>query len=823
MKQKIQAMLADMNTGLIDREQAIKAALLSVLAAENLVLIGPPGTAKSMVSRRVAQHIQATQGSQSPHGGSGSYFEYLLTKFSTPEEIFGPLSISELKADRFRRNTAGYLPTAEIAFLDEIFKSSSSILNALLTILNERVFHNGNQPQHVPLRSLISASNELPSGQEELSALYDRFLMRCFVGPVREEHLLRLFETTAVVYQPTWLLTVQDFQAVDAAAQQVRIPPTVGEAIRGIWAAHKEAFKEDRREYLSDRRLVKLLKLLRVSAATNQRTEVDLSDAMLLQHCLWNHPDNMDKVREIVITTLQRHSEMVPVDDEDTDLDVYVVGGDGKQLVQQPRQTPKPATTGSQLAVVSSNQALAARGNALSVSPMRSLPPTRTRTKGFMGSGTAQDPLRIANAEDLISLDDPDISLAGYHFVQTDDIDCSAISHWPSFEFKGHYDGRGKCISKLSGGNAGVFRRIQATSSVVHLRLEACALAQTAEKSSIKNCQVHAAHLLGEASEVQVTDCQVSGASLVTGNASSTKITHCQVTGGGLVVGDASSTQITDCQVTGGNLVTGNATSTQITDCQVTGGSLVKWGVTSTQITDCQVGGGAVVEGDARESRIIRCGVSDGLPLVVGAAFKTQIEDCSVVLDWSPSMCGQYIGPIARWLADGCVVERCFAAGRCDATADAIAFTFVGPRDVYFGGIVGEGHNSAIRHCAVGSIELLVRFSKEIKRIVHAKTSLQLQNNASIDTNPGQDEPDGPDGKTVAAARFNQRFFEGSLGWDFDTVWQWDAANNRPALRFAAPAPQASEAGPAATLDTAASGKPLEDLLTRQVQANIWL
>ena len=463
MKQKIQALLSEMNTGLIDREHALKAALLTVLAAENLVLIGPPGTAKSMVSRRVAQHIQTTtNGSHQPDDGSGSYFEYLLTKFSTPEEIFGPLSISELKADRFRRNTAGYLPTAEIAFLDEIFKSSSSILNSLLTILNERIFHNGNQPQHVPLRSLISASNELPSGQEELSALYDRFLMRTFVGPVREEHLHRLFDAPGAAHQPTLQLTAQDFQAVDAAAQQVRMPPEVGEAIRGIWAAHKEAFKEDRREYLSDRRLVKLLKLLRVSAATNYRSEVDLSDAMLLQHCLWNHPDNMDKVREIVITTLQKHSAMVPVDGEHADRTegVYVVGSDGRQLVQQPRQMQQAtANTGSQLAVPSGSRQLAraaAIRTALSVSSMRALPPTKTRTKGFMGSGTAQDPLRITNADDLISLDDPDIGLAGYHFVQTDDIDCTAISHWPSFEFKGHYDGNGKTIRNVNSMGGGI-------------------------------------------------------------------------------------------------------------------------------------------------------------------------------------------------------------------------------------------------------------------------------------------------------------------------------------------------------------------------------
>ena len=273
MKQKIQTLLADMNTGLIDREPAIKAALLSLFAAENLVLIGPPGTAKSMVARRVAQHIQTGdhaaalqdnshpspgnhhQADTGPHDAS-RYFEYLLTKFSTPEEIFGPLSISELKADRFRRNTAGYLPTAQVAFLDEIFKASSSILN------------------------------ELPTGQEELGALYDRFLMRMFVGPVRDDQRHRLFDTPSEAHQATAPITERDLQAVDAAAQQVTIPQTVREAIRGIWVAHQDAFKEDRRETLSDRRLVKLLKLLRVSAATNHRTEVDLSDVMLLQHCL---------------------------------------------------------------------------------------------------------------------------------------------------------------------------------------------------------------------------------------------------------------------------------------------------------------------------------------------------------------------------------------------------------------------------------------------------------------------------------------------------------------------------------------------------------
>ncbi len=126
MKQKIQTLLTQMNHGLVEREEAIKTALLTVLSGENLVLIGPPGTGKSMIARRIAEILET-------HQDTG-YFEYLLTKFSTPEEIFGPLSITELKADRFKRNTTGYLPTVQIAFLDEIFKASSSILNSLLTI-----------------------------------------------------------------------------------------------------------------------------------------------------------------------------------------------------------------------------------------------------------------------------------------------------------------------------------------------------------------------------------------------------------------------------------------------------------------------------------------------------------------------------------------------------------------------------------------------------------------------------------------------------------------------------------------------------------------
>ena len=298
MRERIQALLAHLNHGLVEREGAIKAALLAVLAGENIVLVGPPGTGKSLIARRIAESLSDPK--------QPSYFEYLLTKFSTPEEIFGPLSISELKKDNFKRNTEGYLPSVRLAFLDEIFKASSSILNSLLTILNERKFHNGNEASDVILQSLIAASNELPTGQEELAALYDRFLVRGFVDYVSPDGQARLFNAAMLADEPPPApLSPEEITGLRQAAKAVTLPPPIQQALLQIWRGHKEAFKEDPRERLSDRRLVKCLGLLRIAAATNGRSEVDLSDVLLLKHCLWSHPDNLGKLNNLFTTSIQ--------------------------------------------------------------------------------------------------------------------------------------------------------------------------------------------------------------------------------------------------------------------------------------------------------------------------------------------------------------------------------------------------------------------------------------------------------------------------------------------------------------------------------------
>ena len=168
------ALVAQLEQGLLERDTAVRLALLAALAGEHVLLIGPPGTAKSELARRLHRAF-----------GGARYFERLLTRFSTPEELFGPLSLKALEHDRYERLVDGYLPTASIAFLDEVFKANSAILNALLTLLNEREFDNGSGRVRVPLLSVVGASNEVPA-DEALRAFFDRFLVRLPVAPVSE-------------------------------------------------------------------------------------------------------------------------------------------------------------------------------------------------------------------------------------------------------------------------------------------------------------------------------------------------------------------------------------------------------------------------------------------------------------------------------------------------------------------------------------------------------------------------------------------------------------------------------------------------------------
>lgn len=271
-------------TDLVERDLPVRLALIASLAGEHLLMVGPPGTAKSLVARRL--HLAFAK---------SSYFERLLTRFTVPEELFGPLSIKGLEEDRYERLTDKYLPTASIAFLDEIFKANSAILNSLLTLLNEREFDNGTRRDKTPLIAVIGASNELPES-EELDALFDRFLLRVHVGSVSKEgfsSLIGLRGHAPPNVPESLKLADGDLLAVQAEAEKVNVPDDVLALLNGLreWCAAESI-------QVSDRRWRKIVKLLQVSAWTNGRETVSIWDCWLLQHCLWNKAEDREKIYE---------------------------------------------------------------------------------------------------------------------------------------------------------------------------------------------------------------------------------------------------------------------------------------------------------------------------------------------------------------------------------------------------------------------------------------------------------------------------------------------------------------------------------------------
>ncbi|MEM7573254.1 MAG: AAA family ATPase [Bacteroidota bacterium] len=299
-------LLGDLSQGLYERETAVRLALLTAIAGESLFLLGPPGVGKSLIARRLKYAFR-----------DGKAFEYLMSKFSTPDEIFGPISIKKLKEeDKYERLTENYLPGANVVFLDEIWKAGPAIQNALLTILNERIYRNGENEIAVEVRAIITASNELPPPDQQLAPIWDRFLLRLEIGGIRKmDNFLRMVVDTQDVYEdniPQELkLSQSELEKWSAKIDEIEIPAEVLNTLQLIRTEidryNTQPNNAAQPLLIYDRRWKKMVHLLRTSAFLNGRGAVDLMDCFLLPHGLWNRPGQLEKVAAIVVAAVRQH------------------------------------------------------------------------------------------------------------------------------------------------------------------------------------------------------------------------------------------------------------------------------------------------------------------------------------------------------------------------------------------------------------------------------------------------------------------------------------------------------------------------------------
>ena len=354
-KERIQNLLNELSVGLFEREECLKLVLLSMFAGKSIFLYGPPGTAKSMIARRASLAFDTlgnsripTENSRIPNENSTEnsripsensripnknkgFFAYLMNRFSTPEEIFGPIDIAELKKNNLTRKTDGYLPTAHFAFLDEIWKSSPAILNTLLTIINERIYRDGNTDVKVPLKGIVCASNEFPPANQGLEALYDRMILRYFVKPLNEkENFFSLLKSSGIK-EPACQDTFSTDELEKILEQRDKISLSQGALelmhkikiiLESLATNTQEAFEmlglkeipeNFKAPYVSDRRWKECAGLLQTAALLSDRDEVKSYDLALLTHSLWSSEEDKEIISRILSNIFSENSRF---DDE---------------------------------------------------------------------------------------------------------------------------------------------------------------------------------------------------------------------------------------------------------------------------------------------------------------------------------------------------------------------------------------------------------------------------------------------------------------------------------------------------------------------------
>ncbi|PMP59482.1 MAG: AAA family ATPase [Caldisphaera sp.] len=289
--------LAALEDPFVGRHEEALVITLSLITGEHVVLIGEPGTAKSAMARRSADLLEA------------KYFKYLLTKFTEPSELFGPLDIAGLRRGVYKRIATKKLPEAEIAFLDEIFNANSAVLNSILSIMQERVLYDGYNEIKVPLWTLMGASNRVPE-EPELEALYDRFLFRHNVKPVDEEHWESLLDASWEIEKGIFATTnkimeMGSVKSLNSMLFKVDLDGVKNKLLKLFMILSEKGLQ------LSDRRKGKILKAIAAHALLQKRYQATESDLVVLKYTVPKDIEDFDKIETILMEELKTKDRVI--------------------------------------------------------------------------------------------------------------------------------------------------------------------------------------------------------------------------------------------------------------------------------------------------------------------------------------------------------------------------------------------------------------------------------------------------------------------------------------------------------------------------------
>lgn len=275
----------DINSHVYERQDAVRGLILATLSGTNVLLLGPAGVAKSYLVRLWNQRIT-----------NSVYFEWLLNKFSSPEELFGPISFKSIKEDHYRRNTEGKLPEANTAFIDEIFKANSSILNAMLPVLNERIFYNGHIPTKLDLYTVAGCSNEIPDADDNLDAFYDRFLLKYHVVYISEDGNFLNMIGNELPEIPKATISKEDILQAQSEVAEISFP----DEMQQIYIKLRKNLRGES-FHVSDRTYKISVRLLKAQAWLNGRKQVDTEDFEVLKHAIWTDPNTRKTAQRLIL------------------------------------------------------------------------------------------------------------------------------------------------------------------------------------------------------------------------------------------------------------------------------------------------------------------------------------------------------------------------------------------------------------------------------------------------------------------------------------------------------------------------------------------